>query len=104
MPEDERLEAISQALARLLRRQDQIEARFARMEEAMGIQTAPPPVVATPPPLPPPIQEAAPPPLQYEPPPPPIPPSPALETRIGLNWINIIGVVTLIFGAAFFFK
>ncbi len=32
------------------------------------------------------------------------PPAQGLETRIGLNWINIIGVVTLIFGAAFFFK
>jgi uncharacterized membrane protein len=111
MPDDERLEAISQALARLLRRQDEIESRFTRMEAAMGIHTAPPPVVATPPAVPPPlplpvapIQDAAPPPLQEQPPPPPIPPSPALETRIGLNWINIIGVVTLIFGAAFFFK
>jgi uncharacterized membrane protein len=37
------------------------------------------------------------------PPPPPIP-SPTLESRIGLNWINLIGVVTLIIGAAFFFK
>ena len=78
-----------------------MERRFARMEAAMGFQTAPPPIVSTPPPLPPPVP---PPQVQYEPPPPPIPPSPALETRIGLNWINIIGVVTLIFGAAFFFK
>ena len=31
-------------------------------------------------------------------------PAAALETRIGLNWINIAGVVTLIFAAAFFFK
>lgn len=106
MPEDERLEAISEALARLIRRQDEMESRFARMEAALGIHTAPPPVVATPPPMPPPlppVHESAPPPLQYQPPPPPLP-SPALETRIGLNWINIIGVVTLIFGAAFFFK
>jgi uncharacterized membrane protein len=100
MPEDERLEAISEALARLIRRQDEMERRFARMEAAMGIETAPAAVVSTPPPLPPPV----PPTFQYEAPPPPIPPSPTLETRIGLNWINIIGVVTLIFGAAFFFK
>jgi uncharacterized membrane protein len=105
MPEDERLEAISEALVRLLRRQDEIENRFARMEAAMGIRAVPPPVVSTPPPMPPPlpppvppsIQDAAPTPIQYQPPPP-------LETCIGLNWINIIGVVTLIFGAAFFFK
>jgi uncharacterized membrane protein len=111
MPEDERLEAISEALARLLRRQDEIETRFARMEAAMGIHTALPPVPSTPPQMPPPIPQSAPSAILYqpppfpntEPPPPPIP-SPALETRIGLNWINIIGVVTLIFGAAFFFK
>jgi Predicted membrane protein (DUF2339) len=102
MPEDDRLEAISEALARLLRRQDEIENRFARMEAVMGIQPAPPPVPSTPPPMPPPIPQPPPPPIQYQPPPPI--PSPALETRIGLNWINIIGVVTLIFGAAFFFK
>src|ERR1700734_576179 len=87
MPEDQRLEAISEALARLLRRQDEhereIDARFARIEAALGIHAAAPPIA----------------------PPPPLPaPAPALETRIGLNWVNIIGVVTLIFGAAFFFK
>jgi uncharacterized membrane protein len=115
MPEDQRLEAISEALARLLRRQDErqqeIDARFSRIEAALGIHPAPAPVIATPPPLPPPIFEAAPPPIPYQPPSllrtePPPPPQPAqgLESRIGLNWINIIGVVTLIFGAAFFFK
>src|ERR1700722_11216975 len=115
MPEDERLEAISEALARLLRRQDErqqeIDARFARIETALGIYATPPPVIATPPPLPPPIREVPAPPIQYKPPPiqrtePPPPPLPTqgLESRIGLNWINIIGVVTLIFGAAFFFK
>lgn len=119
MPEDERLEAISEALARLIRRQDErqqeIDARFARIEAALGIHAVTSPVVATappmPPPIPPPVREAAPPPIQYQPPPmppveaprPPLP-SPGLEARIGLNWINIIGVVTLIFGAAFFFK
>jgi len=106
MPEDERLEAISEALAKLLRRQDEIEGRFARMEAAMGIHAAPPPQRAMPA-TPPPIPQAVPPPA-----PPPIPDQPApvahpaagLETRIGLNWINIAGVVTLIFAAAFFFK
>jgi uncharacterized membrane protein len=114
MPEDERLEAISEALARLLRRQDErqqeIEARFARIEAALGIHAVAPPVVATPPPIPPPLPlpmpEVPPPAIRYQPPPPspPPPPTQGLETRIGLNWINIIGVVTLIFGAAFFFK
>ncbi len=59
MPDDERLEAISEALARLIRRQEErqqeIETRFARIEAALGIHAAPPPVVATPPPMPPPI-------------------------------------------------
>jgi uncharacterized membrane protein len=116
MPEDERLEAISEALARLIRRQDeyqeQMEVRFARMEAAMGIAATAPPVASTPAPKPPPIPSpmpltTAPPPLPYrEPTPPPVPPEPAatLESRIGLNWINIAGVVTLIFAAAFFFK
>ena len=120
MSEDNRLEAISEALARLIRRQDEMEARFARIEKAMGIEATPPPFVATParpPAIPTAVyteaahieaahMEAAPPPL-----PPPIAPPvaeqqkpPALETRIGLNWINIAGVVTMIFGAAFFFK
>ncbi len=95
--------------------------RFARIEAALGIHTAAPPVAATPPPMPPPIQVsmpiagpvAGPPPIQYAPPPiaiqappppPPRAPSGTLETLVGLNWINIIGVVTLLFGAAFFFK
>jgi uncharacterized membrane protein len=118
MPEDERLEAISEALARLIRRQDELEARFMRMEAGAGVQPVSPPVVSPivsgPPPIPPPLPEFVPPPISFQPPPfvapepqppPPAPmPGPALETRIGLNWINIIGVVTLIFGAAFFFK
>lgn len=112
MPEDERLEVISEALAKLLRRQDEMEARFARMEAAMGIQEARPPALSTPPPMPPPLPPEVPStPLQYQPPPipasepaPPLPPTQALEARIGLNWINIIGVVTTIFGVAFFFK
>ncbi len=96
-----------------------MEARFSRLEASMGIHattsiTSPPPI---PPPLPPSMPAATIPPIQFEsapafetapvpqagPPPVPIP-APGLETRIGLNWINIIGVVTLIFGAAFFFK
>ena len=110
MPDDERLEAISEAiseaLARLIRRQDErqqeIDARFARIEAALGLRAIPP-IPSTPPPLP----MAAPPlpPPTMPAPPAPIPgPEQGLETRIGLNWINIIGVVTLIFGAAFFFK
>jgi uncharacterized membrane protein len=68
-------------------------------------------VVSTPAQKPPPIPlttpSAAPPPIPFqEATPPPSVPEPAavLETRIGLNWFNIVGVVTLIFAAAFFFK
>jgi uncharacterized membrane protein len=102
MPEDERLEAISEALAKLLRRQDEIEIRFARMEAAMGAHTAPPapPRAVAPPPIP----RPAPPPISQQAPPPVPQSSAGLETRIGLNWINIAGVVTLIFAAMFFFK
>src|SRR5580704_2321431 len=106
MPDDERLEAISEALARLIRRQDErqqeMETRFARIEAALGIHAVAAPVVATPPPIPapapPPIENQPPPVPSYEPPPvaSPPPPSPGLEAKIGLNWINIIGVVTLI--------
>lgn len=80
----------------------------------MGVHPAPAPVVSAPPPAPPPLP-AFPPPIQVQGPiamaappvaePPPVPkPSGGFETRIGLNWFNIVGVVTLIFGAAFFFK
>jgi uncharacterized membrane protein len=86
-----------------------MESRVARMEAAMELRATPPPVVSSPPPIPPPIPQQVhyqPPPAFVAPPPhmPPPTPAPALEARIGLNWINIIGVVTLIFGAAFFFK
>ncbi len=36
--------------------------------------------------------------------PPPRPRRPEFETRVGLTWINRIGVVTLLLGAGFFFK
>ncbi len=75
----------------------------------MGIHSAPPVAAAPPASAPPPL----PPQVYYQPQPKPQPPPPSappliperpLETRIGLNWINIVGVVTLIIGAAFFFK
>ena len=105
-PDQERLDAISEALARLLRHQDDLESRLQRLESAAGFEdqwTAPSPV--HPPPLP--HAEALPPPVVVLPAPPPMPepvPTPALETQVGLNWINRVAVVTLIFGAAFFFK
>lgn len=113
MPDDERLEAISEALARLIQRQKEFDVRMTRIEEAVGLHAAPhvvetpPPIPPQPPPVPHPIAQPPIPPLRAvvppAPPPPPIP-RPTLEARIGLSWMNILGVVTLIFAAAFAFK
>src|ERR1051325_2289514 len=77
-----------------------------------GFKTAAPPPAANPipppaasmPPRPPPLPPPGPPPAAVQQPPPPPPPEPALETQLGLNWINRIAVITLILGTAFFFK
>jgi uncharacterized membrane protein len=95
-PEQERLEAIA-------RRQDELDARLARIEAALKLAGATRSVEPQPPPLPPPLPWPIPdPPLASVSAPPPV--DDGLETRVGLNWINRIAVVTLIFGAAFFFK
>jgi uncharacterized membrane protein len=112
-PQDEQFEALSNALARMVRRQDDIDRRLARIEAALNLQPAAPPAPPPPPPVPAP-QFAAPPPL---PPPLPVSPLPAappplppereherLETNIGLTLINRIGVITLVLGVGFFFK
>ena len=111
-PEQERLDAISEALARLIKRQDDLEARFRQIEAMAGFKTAAPPPAAEPiappvaamPPRPPPLPPPGPPPAAVQQPPPPPPPEPAHETQLGLNWINHIAVITLILGTAFFFK
>jgi len=114
------MDALSEAIVRLLRRQEQTERRLARIETALGIvETGPPsqqprqpeplPVAAAEPPeqrvaaepaSPPPSQPVA-----------PVPPRAAesdrpreFETQVGLTWISRIGAVTLIFAAAFIFK
>ncbi len=101
---DERGDALSEAILRLLRRQEDVERRLATIESRLGLAngqrverqaTAPPPE-----PVPKPA-EAAPPP----PPEPPAAPRPGpFETRMGLTWVNRVGVVTLVLGVAFFFK
>jgi hypothetical protein len=87
------LDALTEILVRLLKRQEETDKRLARIEGALGIPYEP-------------AAEAAAPPAGPAPKPAPEPsdPRPALESRIGLAWINRIGVVTLILGAAFFFK
>ena len=112
------MEALSDALARMVRRQDELDQRLARIEAAL-FATRP---VAAPPPAPvaaaPPAPQQAPPPVVTKPVPPPLPqapphtppqtpPSPrkpAFETNIGLTLVNRIGVITLVLGVAFFFK
>ena len=98
-PAQERMDAISEALARLIARQDQIGARLERIESALGLTAIPerPPLPASPPPLPPP--------LPFLENPPPVPqPEPAIETRFGLGWLNRVAAITLLFGVAFLFK
>jgi uncharacterized membrane protein len=48
-------------------------------------------------------QAAAPEPIETAAPPPPLP-EPTLETQFGLNWLNRVAIVTLLFGVGFFFK
>ena len=91
---DERLEVLSEAVAQLVRRQRELEARVRALEP----QRAAEPVI-TPPPLP-----------QFDSPAPipehqaAVPDPVSLETTFGLNWINRIAVFTLLLGAAFLFK
>jgi hypothetical protein len=97
-PEQQRLDIISEAIARLLKRQDEIERRLARLEAAISPQlfAAQPAEIAPPPP--PPTAKL------FEEPPEPQPKKPALETKVGLTVVNRIGVITLVLGVAFFFK
>ncbi|MBZ5724561.1 MAG: DUF2339 domain-containing protein [Acidobacteriia bacterium] len=125
-PADERMDALSDALARMLRRLDIVDQRLSRLEAGQGIpQAAPPSVGQTLPSVnPPPVPTAPPPAREMPPPSPPLPAAPPpipvprfaagpevepestdrLETRVGLTWINRIGVLTLVLAVAFFFK
>ncbi|MCL4401314.1 MAG: DUF2339 domain-containing protein [Acidobacteria bacterium] len=114
--DQERMDALTEAILRQRKRQDEVERRLARIEEALGLKPAPEPAAA--PGIPPAPEAAAPPQPAFETPvdaaQPPVteppaatvqtPPRPAFETRIGLTWINRIGVITLVLGIAFFFK
>lgn len=83
----ERMEALTRANLRLLKRVSELEERVATLEGK------PKPVAE-------PLPE-----LVAEPIPPLRPaPAPGLETKVGLAWVNRIAVVTCIFAAAFFFK
>src|SRR5690242_4150736 len=105
-PEQQRLDIVSEAIGRLLKKQDELEQRIARLEgKAAAPVREPAPVVTEP------VSQATPKPqpatLFPKPPPAPsapLPKKPALETKVGLTVVNRIGVITLVLGVAFFFK
>ena len=106
------MDALSEAIVRLLQRHEQTERRIARIETALGIGEAAPPVECArqPEPAPPIVAsetraEPAPPPAAPVQPPTPVSDRPReFETQVGLTWISRIGAVTLIFSVAFIFK
>jgi uncharacterized membrane protein len=101
-PESERMDALSEAIVRLLCRQEDTDRRLAELEKALGLaaplpEPAPPPLPQPPPRLEaPPQMPVEPPSLQAE--------KPGLETKVGLAWINRIGAVTFALFVAFVFK
>ena len=90
LPDDERIEALAQAVARLETQQEETNRRLARMEEALGTRIASPPKSQPAEPIRAhtPTRERA----------------PGLETEVGLTWINRVGAITLVLGVGFFFK
>jgi uncharacterized membrane protein len=116
-PLENRLEALSEALARLVRQQRQIDERMLRVEAAVQLQRPEPapaplpvPIIAAPAP-PPPILEPAPPPVfarEAEPEPVPaavpVQRSSTMETQFGLTILNRLGFITLVLAASFGFK
>jgi uncharacterized membrane protein len=103
--DDARLAAMAEALARLEQRQEEILTRLERLEAGAGAtqqaRPEPPPIPVSRPwvaPQPEPPQAESP---RGEPEIPAFarseePASPAFETRMGLTWVNRVGVVTLV--------
>ena len=110
----ERLDAISKALARLSRRLDDLESRLNRMEQPASMPPPPPPwpapeaaMAANAEHAPEPgfaAAEAAPAEQHLPSGMPAAPTAEAVESTFGLAWMNRIGVVTLVLGVAFLFK
>ena len=112
------MDALSEAIIRLLKRQEQTDRRLARIETALGIAESVPPIDRQPQPEPPPEIVPTPPLVADEPAlphapqpdtavPPPAPASDRpreFETQVGLTWISRAGTITLIFAVAFIFK
>lgn len=123
------MDALTEAIVRLLRRQAEMDARIGALERRLlelhgeagggapaheaGPEAAVPPPVGTDHLAPPPEPEPEP---KPEPEPEPEPAAsvsaatgaadsaPAFETRLGLTWINRIGAFTFLLAVAFFFK
>ncbi|HEX8985302.1 MAG TPA: DUF2339 domain-containing protein [Bryobacteraceae bacterium] len=112
-PDSERLEAISEGLARLVVRQAQMERRLDELARRLGVTGAteapaePPPMPVTASPL-----EIRVPDIEVRPAPESAPAAPAfesampptLESRMGMVWVNRAGVVTVVLAVTFFFK
>ena len=90
------MDVISEALARLERRNAEILRRLERLEAAAGLPVAPVEETAT-------AEAAA---VAVSPAPETSAQGPPrrFETRMGLTLVNRVGVVTLVLGAAFFFR
>lgn len=102
-PKNERMDALTEAILRLLKRQEETERRLARIEEFLNISVAePPPPAAEAEPAPALPETARTPPHEIDQKEPARPRE--FETRMGLTWINRVGVITLLLGVAFFFK
>ncbi len=116
--ENQRMDALSEAIGRVLRRLESLEGRLTAIEQRVGIPAYQPVAMAPPiprnepipPPLP--IAVATPPPMNFGPLPDgetlPLaevqPARPKIETRFGLTLVNRVGAITSIIAVAFFFK
>ena len=122
-PDQQRMDAISDALVRLIRKQDDLSERLGRIEHTLQLSPlAPPPVPVSASYLAPDVDDrgypmdvipqaassGAPPlppvPPSLEAPPPLPPPKEGLESNIGLKLMNRVGALTLVLGIAFLFK
>jgi uncharacterized membrane protein len=107
-PLEERMDALTAANVRLLKRVEALERRVAELSGEPPAEQALAPLV---PPVPQPAAEMTPLSAQEPAPEPASPPAPpavpqdeGLETSLGLKWVNRLGAVTLMIGALFFFK
>jgi uncharacterized membrane protein len=92
------MDALTEALVRALRRLDKIETRLSRLETVQGVSEPEQPAEHEVEQVPEPIRAEQAGVEQFG----DLPHQ--LETRVGLTWINRIGVLTLVLAVAFFFK